>query len=94
MQSRGSSILPMIRQDGVAGWQPSRHPVLFPALTTGQNLDWAGVNANEALTAICSSRVVQEATGVDRDTLYRRLHNPWTAQLALRDCKPKFLCYI
>jgi hypothetical protein len=48
---------------------------------------WSGVTFQAALDALVSSKDALEATGMDRDTLYKRLSMPWTAESAFRDCK-------
>jgi protein EFR3 len=46
-----------------------------------------GLDINEALLALTSSRTVHDALGIDQEGLYRRLTSSWTPDLALRDCE-------
>jgi protein EFR3 len=48
---------------------------------------WSGVTFQAALDALVTSKDALEATGMDRETLHRRLSTPWTAESAFRDCK-------
>lgn len=47
---------------------------------------WSGVTFQAALDALVSSKDALEATGMDREALYKRLSTPWTAESAFRDC--------
>ncbi|KJA30169.1 hypothetical protein HYPSUDRAFT_32272 [Hypholoma sublateritium FD-334 SS-4] len=49
------------------------------------DLSGLGVDTNNALTLIVSSRTVQEAFKLDRESLLRRLSTKWTPELALKD---------
>jgi hypothetical protein len=51
---------------------------------------WSGVVSQAALDALVSSQNALEATGMDRESLHKRLSIPWTAESAFRDCKPSF----
>ncbi|PPQ83283.1 hypothetical protein CVT25_004022 [Psilocybe cyanescens] len=44
-----------------------------------------GINVDDALLSVASSRAVQEAFGMDQEGLTRRLMAKWTPELALRD---------
>jgi hypothetical protein len=60
-----------------------------PVREEGNVVPWSHVNAEKALSLIVSSKNVQEATGLDRQGLLRRLTVQWSAEAALRDCKFK-----
>ena len=51
---------------------------------------WSGVGSQAALGALASNRNALEATGMDRESLHKRLSTSWTAELAFRDCKSSF----
>jgi len=46
---------------------------------------WSGVVSQAALDALVSSQNALEATGMDRESLHKRLSIPWTAESAFRD---------
>lgn len=46
-----------------------------------------GINMNNALSLISSSRLVLDASGFDQETLLRRLTIKWTPDLALKNCE-------
>ena len=48
---------------------------------------WFGVESQAALDALASNKNALETTGMDRESLHKRLSHPWTAELAFRDCK-------
>jgi hypothetical protein len=48
---------------------------------------WSGVVPQAALDALASNKNALEVTGMDRETLQKRLSAPWTAESAFRDCK-------
>lgn len=61
---------------------------MFPPITESEiATEWLHVNAEEALSLIVSSKNVQEATGLDRQALLRRLTAQWSAEAALKDCE-------
>lgn len=61
---------------------------MFPPVTKSEMVaEWSHVNAEEALSLIVSSKSVQEATGLDRQGLFRRLTAQWSAEAALKDCE-------
>jgi hypothetical protein len=51
---------------------------------------WSGVDSQAALDALVSNKNALEATGMDRESLHKRLSTPWTAESAFRDCKSSF----
>jgi hypothetical protein len=59
---------------------------------------WSGVVPQAAVDALASNKNALEATGMDRETLQKRLSVPWTAESAFRDCRsncrniPKHAC--
>ncbi|KAH7914390.1 hypothetical protein BJ138DRAFT_1000116 [Hygrophoropsis aurantiaca] len=59
--------------------------VTFPIGETELTCTVTGVNAEEAVAIIVSSRAVQEATGLDRQGLLRRFSSKWSADTALKD---------
>jgi hypothetical protein len=48
---------------------------------------WSGVAPQAALGALVSNKNALEATGMDSESLHKRLSVPWTAESALKDCK-------
>lgn len=60
---------------------------MFPPVTESEMVEWSHVNAEEALSLIVSSIYVQEATGLDRQGLSRRLTAQWSPEAALKDCE-------
>ena len=48
---------------------------------------WSGVVPQAAVDALASNKNALEVTGMDRETLQKRLSVSWTAESAFRDCK-------
>ena len=48
---------------------------------------WSGVESQAALDALASNKNTLEVTGMDRESLHKRLSYAWTAETAFRDCK-------
>jgi hypothetical protein len=48
---------------------------------------WSGVESQAALDALASNKNTLEATGMDRESLHKRLSYAWTAESAFRDCE-------
>lgn len=48
---------------------------------------WSGVNVEAALSALASSKRVQDTTGLDRQGLLRRFAQPWSPEYALSECE-------
>lgn len=68
--------------------RPPEEQVMFPPVTESEMVaEWSHVNAEEALSLIVSCKNVQEATGLDRQGLLRRLTAQWSAEAALKDCE-------
>lgn len=68
---------------------------MFPPVTESEMVaGWSHVNAEEALSLIVSSKNVQEATGLDRQGLLRRLATQWSAHAALKDCELQISLHI
>lgn len=63
---------------------------MFPPVTEVEMVaQWSHVDAQEALSLIVSCKNVQEATGMDRQVLLRKLTAHWSAEAALKDCEPQ-----
>ncbi len=54
---------------------------------SSDELAWSGVDAEAALSHLVANRNVQEATGLDSQSLLRRFSIKWTAEGALKECK-------
>ncbi|KAG5648930.1 hypothetical protein DXG03_000279 [Asterophora parasitica] len=80
----GPGSLPTVERTNLVAHLPPRHAVEFPQDRTA-NTPWSGVNVQTALALLTASPGVHEATGLDRETLMRRLSTKWTAEIALRD---------
>jgi hypothetical protein len=48
---------------------------------------WSGFETQAALDALASNKNALEATGMDRESLHKRLSHPWTPESTFRDCK-------
>ncbi|KIJ20294.1 hypothetical protein PAXINDRAFT_126974 [Paxillus involutus ATCC 200175] len=82
----GSATLPQIAPFTPGVLRPAEEQVMFPPVREeGNVVPWSHVNAEKALSLIVSSKNVQEATGLDRQGLLRRLTVQWSAEAALRD---------
>ncbi|KAK0490852.1 hypothetical protein IW261DRAFT_1547151 [Armillaria novae-zelandiae] len=53
---------------------------------SSDELAWSGVDAEAALLHLVANRNVQEATGLDSQSLLRRFSIKWTAEGALKEC--------
>ena len=83
-----SLILPRVASFTPGVLRPPEKHVAFPPITEAEMAaEWSHVNAEEALSLIVCSKNVQEATGLDRQGLLRRLTTQWSAQAAVRDCE-------
>ncbi|KAG7449059.1 uncharacterized protein BT62DRAFT_985448 [Guyanagaster necrorhizus] len=60
---------------------------------SSDELAWSGVDAETALSLIVANRNVQEATGLDSQSLLRRFSVKWTAEGALKDSYKKSTPY-
>ncbi|KAF8138461.1 hypothetical protein EV363DRAFT_1520744 [Boletus edulis] len=84
--SHGPAILPQVAEFTPGVLRPPEEQVMFPPVMESEMVaEWSHVNAEEALSLIVSSRNVQEATGMDRQGLLRRLTAQWSAEAALKD---------
>ncbi|KAG6378718.1 hypothetical protein JVT61DRAFT_12991 [Boletus reticuloceps] len=84
--SHGPAILPQVAEFTPGVLRPPEEQVMFPPVMESEIVaEWSHVNAEEALSLIVSSRNVQEATGMDRQGLLRRLTAQWSAEAALKD---------
>ncbi|KAF8557003.1 hypothetical protein OG21DRAFT_1407944 [Imleria badia] len=84
--SNGSAILPQVAAFTPGVLRPPEEQVMFPPVTEAEMVaEWSHVDAQEALSLIVSCKNVQEATGVDRQGLLRRLAAQWSAKAALKD---------
>ncbi|PBK72748.1 hypothetical protein ARMSODRAFT_953146 [Armillaria solidipes] len=60
---------------------------------SSDELAWSGVDAEAALSHLISNRNVQEATGLDSQSLLRRFSIKWTAEGALKESYKKSTPY-
>ncbi|KAF9226605.1 hypothetical protein BS17DRAFT_800622 [Gyrodon lividus] len=82
----GSATLPRIAPFTPGVLRPPEEQVMFPPATEEEDeVPWSHVNAEEALSLLVSSKNVQEAAGLDRQSLLRRFTAKWTAEAALRE---------
>jgi hypothetical protein len=80
------SYLPEIPRFELGSHPSPRSSIKFPSDSPETTL-WSGVSAEAMLEAITSDRFMQEATGLDRQGLLRRLSVKWTPDAALKNCK-------
>lgn len=86
--SHGPAILPQVAKFTPGVLRPPEEQVAFPSATELEVVDeWSHVDAEEVLSLIVSCKNVQEATGMDRQGLLRRLTAQWSAEAALKDCE-------
>lgn len=90
----GTSNLPTIESTEVGVLHALREPVPFNSAGSQPPASWTGVDAEAALTMIVSSDRVQDATGLDRQGLLRRLADQWSADSALRECEIFVSCFM
>ncbi|KAG8218633.1 hypothetical protein J3R82DRAFT_4297 [Butyriboletus roseoflavus] len=84
--SHGSFALPQVAAFIPGVLRPPEEQVMFPPVTESEMVaEWSHVNAEEALSLIASNKNVQEATGLDRQGLLRRMTTQWSAEAALKD---------
>jgi len=57
---------------------------------TNAGIAWSGVVPQAAVDALASNKNALEVTGMDRETLQKRLSVSWTAEAAFRDCKSSY----
>ena len=92
---RGSVTLPQVAAFTPGVLRRPEEQVMFPPVTESEMVaEWSHVNSEEALSLIVSSKNVQEATGLDRQGLLRRLTTPWSAEAALKDCELQNLSHV
>jgi hypothetical protein len=84
----GKSCLPSLPSLKGDFFHPPREPIPIEfEVPSDSDYTWSGVNTEEALSIVVSSRSVQEATGLDRSSLLRRFSGQWTPESALNECE-------
>ncbi|KAF8623443.1 hypothetical protein AX15_006385 [Amanita polypyramis BW_CC] len=72
-----------VQRTDTDSFQEPRKPMEFPDMNG--EYQWAGVNSESALSAIASCGNVQQATGLDTDTLLGRFTSKWSFDAILKD---------
>ncbi|KAH8830475.1 hypothetical protein DL96DRAFT_1593070 [Flagelloscypha sp. PMI_526] len=76
--------LPVISPSECGSLEPPRDPISFPESIDSSDVEiWVGVPSDKALFALVDNSNVQEAIGLDRESLLVRLSTAWTPQSAL-----------
>ncbi|KAF9464410.1 hypothetical protein BDZ94DRAFT_1161875 [Collybia nuda] len=76
--------LPILSQSDSNAYRPARNVVEFPS-DRPISVSWEGFDTEAALLIVASSVSVQQATGLDKHGLLKRLSMKWTADSALMD---------
>ena len=81
-------MLPQVATFTPGVLRPPEEQIMFPPVTESEMVaKWSHVDTEEALSLIVSFKNIQEATGMDRQGLLRKLTVQWSAEAALKDCK-------